>query len=324
MIVESAYRPASWLPNAHLMTLWPVYMRPYPRLRVRAERWEREDGDFNDLAWVGDEAPADAPIVIVFHGLQGSIDASKYVRGVLAQTAARGWRGVLMHFRGCSGEPNRLPRAYHSGETEDPRAFVAEVRRRFPEAPLFAVGFSLGANVLLKLLGEDEDATPLTAASAVCAPMLLGPCSARMKKGVSRMYGEYLLRDLKVSLRKKRERMPILPGVDPRRIRTLWDFDEYVTAPLHGFTGAEDYYARCSCRPFLRSIRRPTYILHAADDPLMTRAVIPTEGELSDQVRLEVSPTGGHVAFVAGPSPRSASYYAEDQTLAWFEGFVTR
>lgn len=286
----------------HAMTIWPAIGRGRIPLATRAERFELPDGDFVDLAWIG-EPDSRAPVTAIFHGLEGSIDSS-YVRGIGRAIAARGWRAVLMHFRGCSGEPNRLPRGYHAGDTADVRVFLAELRRRYPEAPLGAVAYSLGGNVLLKYLGEEGAAGVLDAAVAVSVPMMLSPCSQRLQRGFSRVYDRWLLTSLKAHVRRKRDRMPHAVPLDDRvlgRIQTLWDFDEHITGPVHGFAGAEDYYARSSSRPFLARIAIPTTIIQAKDDPFMTEAVLPEARELSAAVTLELSEHGGHVGFVSGP-----------------------
>jgi uncharacterized protein len=284
------------------MTIWPAVLRRRVPLVTRTERFELPDGDYVDLAWVGDPDPA-APVVAIFHGLEGSID-SGYVRGVLQAIAARGWRGVLMHFRGCSGEPNRLARGYHAGDTGDARVFLAELKRRYPRAPLGAVAYSLGGNMLLKYLGEEGPDSIVDAAIAVSAPMLLSPCAARLQRGFSRVYDRWLLTSLKAHVRRKRDLFVHAVPLDDAvlaKIKTLWDFDEKITGPVHGFLGAEDYYAKSSSLPYLAKIEVPTTILQARDDPFMSDAVIPSEGDLSAAVTLELSEQGGHVGFVSGP-----------------------
>lgn len=264
------------------------------------------DGDFIDIDWLGDRGP----IVIVLHGLTGSSD-SHYARGILRAAARQGWRGALMHFRGCSGEPNRLLRSYHAGDTADLRFFVELLRRREPQTPLAAVGYSLGGNVLLKWLGEQGSNAPLRAAVAVSVPFDLAAATERLMQGFSRIYELHLLRSLQVAITQKREVVE-LPWDQSMvaGIASLREFDERVTAPLHGFLGADDYYARSSCRAFLPRIAVPTLILHAADDPFMPRSVIPGEKELSSYTTLELSPHGGHVGFISG-SLRAPRFWLE-------------
>lgn len=318
--MSSAYRPARWLPGPHAMTIYPALFRPRVPLSSRLERFELPDGDFVDLAWVGDPPP-EAPVVAVFHGLEGSLESS-YVRGILSVLAAHGWRAVLMHFRGCSGEPNRLPRTYHAGETEDPRAFLRALRARYPEAPLAAIAYSLGGNILLKYLGEEGAACGLAAAVAVSVPMMLSPCSRRLQRGFSRVYDRWLLHSLKAHTRRKRGGVDEgLDLSDPAlaRNRNLWQFDDRITGPLHGFAGAEAYYQACSSRPFLRQIGCPTLIIQAKDDPFMSPEVIPRADELSPSVRLELSEAGGHVGFVSGPV-RRPEYWLEQRIPSFLAG----
>lgn len=313
-IATADYRPAWWLPGPHLMTIFPALFRRATCPPARAERIELPDGDFVDLAWVGD-GRRDAPLVLVLHGLEGSIQ-SPYVRGILGALDARGWRAVLLHFRGTSGTPNRLARAYHSGDTGDVRFVLGALAARGERVDA-AVGYSLGGNVLLKLLGEDREASPLRAAVAVSAPLLLAPCADRLRRGASRGYDQLLLSSLVARLGEKERRLGLTP-IPRERLRSIRDFDEHVTAPLHGFLGADDYYARSSSRPFLRHVARPTLILHAVDDPFMTPEVIPTTEELSPWVRLELSARGGHVGFVEGTNPLRPRYWLDARIPAFF------
>jgi hypothetical protein len=287
-IVPSAFRPAWWLPGPHLQTLWPrVARQPVPP-PVRCERLELPDGDFVDLAWT----LGSGPLVAVFHGLQGSLQ-SPYAAGVLGALDRAGMRAVLMHFRGCSGAPNRLARAYHSGDTGDIGHLMAQVR------PQAAVGFSLGGNALLKYLGEQGDACGLQAAVAVSPPLVLSVGADRLRQGFSRLYQHHLLDLLKAAAQAKS--VPLPPGIDRARMRAardFWQFDDAWTAPLHGFADVHQYYAQSSARPFLRHIAVPTQVLHSRDDPFYTPAVLPDAGELSPQVTLELSERGGHVGFV--------------------------
>ncbi len=295
MIAQSDFRPPAWLRNAHLQTLAASQLRPSPRIRVRRERVELPDGDFLDLDWAGEGR---RPLLLVLHGLTGSI-RSKYARGLIKCLLKEGWRAVFMHFRGASGEPNRLPRSYHSGETGDLDFIVHLLRRREPDTPLAVAGYSVGGNVLLKWLGERSAAAPVFAAVAVSVPFDLSATVARMQCGMSRLYQWYLLRSLRAATRLK---LP-LPGLrtmtELRRLQTFMAFDDCLTAPLHGFRDAADYYRRASSRPWLTRIRVPTLIVQALDDPFMDVAAIPGPEEAPDPIRLELSPHGGHVAFIA-------------------------
>lgn len=315
MIDPPPFRPAWWLPGPHAQTLWPVLFRRRPRLALRRERLELADGDFLDLDWTPGER---GPIVLVLHGLEGSSD-SHYARGLLATVIRHGWRGVVMHFRGCSGQPNRRAQRYCAADTVDIAYVVDSLRRREPDAPLAAVGYSLGGNVLLKWLGSAGADVPLCAAVAVSIPFLLDDTAQRLQQGFSRLYQLHLLRALKRGYRNKfRQRTdgPV-PLRELATIRDFYGFDDRITAPLHGYAGVHDYYARASCRPDLRQIRIPTLILHALDDPFMRPETAPTASELSPSVRLELSSGGGHVGFVAGPWPWRADYWLERRIPAF-------
>jgi len=221
-----------------------------------------------------------------------------------------------MHFRGCSGEPNRLRRSYHSGETGDITHVVGELRRRYPATPLAGLGYSLGGNVLLKWLGETGPDNPLTTAVAVSVPLRLERAADRLEHGASRLYKANLLHSLRGSIRRKfanGELTPPLALHELRRLHSFRAFDDAVTAPLHGFADASDYYTRASSRPFLRHIRVPTLILQAADDPFLTPDALPGERELSPAVTLELATSGGHVGFVAGRWPWRPHYWLEQR-----------
>jgi hypothetical protein len=284
-------------------------------LRLEPERLELPDGDFLDLAWGG---PAAGPVVILLHGLEGSL-RSHYAAGLIALLSRRGFRALFLHFRNTR-EPNRLPRSYHSGETGDLAHVIAHVTTRTGRAPFAAVGYSLGGNVLLKWLGEAGEDAPLETAVAVSVPFDLSEAADRMERGASRLYQWRLVESLRRSYRRKFARMPSPLAVDLRRLRTFRQFDEAVTAPLHGFAGVDDYYGRSSSRPYLARIRVPTLILHARDDPFMWPHTPPTSAQLSPSVRLELSKHGGHVGFVTGRWPWRARWWLEERIGAHLDG----
>jgi len=314
-----SFKPAWWLPSAHLQTVWPTLMRRKPVVALRRERWELPDGDFLDLDWT----PADSgPIVIVLHGLEGSA-SSPYARGILHTIDAWGWRGLLMHFRGCSGEPNRLPRTYHSGETSDLDALVARIGTQYPGEPLAVIGYSVGGNVLLKWLGETGNGTHIRCAVAVSVPFDLHGAADRLERGVSRLYQWWLLSKLRASLQRK-ARLRLLPHAvgDLSRLHTFRAWDDRVTAPLHGFSGVEEYYTLASSRQYLKDIQTPTLILHARDDPFMTPEVIPGPSELSPPVTFELSERGGHVGFISGNIPGRPRYWLEDRIPRFLQAYL--
>ncbi|MCC7411233.1 MAG: hydrolase [Gammaproteobacteria bacterium] len=320
-IVASTFEPAWWLPGPHAQTLWPVLARRKVRTRLRRERLELPDGDFVDLDWAG---PDDATVVALFHGLEGNA-ASAYAAGLLEALARRGRRAVLMHFRGCSGEPNRNPRSYHSGDTGDIAFLIATLARRSAGRPVAAVGYSLGGNALLKYLGERGADAGIAAAVAVSVPFDLLDAATRLERGFSRLYQRRLLAGLKG---KVRTRAGVLAGrIDLLRAATastFREFDDVVTAPLHGFAGADDYYRRSSSRHYLHGISVPTLLLHARDDPFMTPAAIPPASALAPPVELELSAHGGHVGFVTGRIPGYAHYWLESRIPAFLDRFVDK
>jgi predicted alpha/beta-fold hydrolase len=288
-------------------------------VETRRERVELPDGDFLDLDWVNHRpAASEPPIVLVIHGLEGSL-RSRYAAGIMRTLARQGLQPVLMNLRGCSGEPNRLPRRYHSGETGDLAYVVDLLQGRYPGRPIAAIGYSLGGNMLLKWLGETGRHNPLATAVAVSVPFDLERSSERLRQGFSRLYAWALLRSLKHSIVEKLNRFSL--PLTTRQLRAIGDFqefDELITAPLHGFDGAHDYYQRASSRQYLNNIDIPTLVLHSRDDPFLYPDALPNGNEISDQVQLELTRGGGHVGFVTG-SPWAPRYWLEERIPAWLQ-----
>lgn len=309
----NVFKPAWWLRNAHLQTIWPVLLRQHElKSKLERERIELPDGDFIDIDWINKDK--EGPMVLILHGFEGSIN-SHYARGILNVINDGGLRAAFMYFRGCSGEPNRLTRGYHSGETHDV-AFVTKVLgERKENKQMVAVGYSLGGNILLKWMGETGRKNPLLAAVAISVPFELHKAADRIQKGFSRFYQWYLLRCVQDRLTQKFQ--SIKPSPDNLDSITtagnIRDFDNAYTAPLHGFQDADDYYSTTSSRRYLRTIKVPTLILHAKDDPFMTEDVIPSPEELSPSVILEVTEGGGHVGFVSGKYPWRPEYWLEQR-----------
>lgn len=314
MLVTSQFQPAPYLRNPHLQTVFASSVRRPPPLETRRERVDLPDSDFLDLEWLPNGPnTGQKPIVIVLHGLTGSLE-SKYARGLLGRIQAMGWRGLLMLFRGASEEPNRLPRGYHSGETGDFNFVVNMLARRFPDADLAAVGYSLGGNVLLKWLGEQGSNSPLAAAAAVSVPFELAPCAHAINQGLSRAYQAHLLGGMRSMAAQKFARIePPFPLPDLASLKDFYAFDDAITAPLNGFSSVDEYYEQSSSRQFLGSIATPTLIIHAEDDPFMTPAIIPTAQELSPVTRLELSAHGGHVGFVSADRFGRPEYWLESR-----------
>lgn len=315
------FKPAWWLPSSHLQTIWPVLCRSDIKdLALERERLELPDGDFIDLDWVGRNKTG--PLVLILHGLEGSID-SHYAKGMLARIAAESWRGVFMHFRGCSGEPNRLPRTYHSGDTADVNYVVHTILKREPATRIASIGYSLGGNVLLKWLGETGQNNPLKAAIAISVPFELLKASIHIRHGFSKFYQWYFIRCLRDRLSRKFKSKPA--PLDPsimNDLHTMYDFDDKITAPLHGFSGVREYYTTASSRQYLRQIRIPTLILHAKDDPFMSEDVIPKENELSPEIILELTDYGGHVGFVSGKYPWRPQYWLEERVPEYLHSYL--
>lgn len=299
-----AYRPPPWLPGGHAQTLYPLLIRPRPPA-YRRERWTTPDGDFIDLDWTPDAPRPTRPLTVLFHGLEGS-SRSHYAASLMRALAARGEAGVVVHFRGCSGAPNRLPRAYHSGDSDEIDWILRRLHAHHPASRRHAVGVSLGGNALLKWLGERGAAAGqlLDAAAAVCAPLDLAACGHQLARGFNRVYTRHFLSTLKAGAAARLQRFPGL--YDARRLagaNTLFAFDDLVTAPLHGFAGADDYWRRASSKPWLPAIALPTLLINPLNDPFLPRTALPGRNAVSARVKLDYPDAGGHVGFVTGPLP---------------------
>ena len=320
MITTSTFKPAWWLRNRHAQTIWPSLFRQRPAITLHRERLELPDGDFLDLDWTED---APGPIVLLMHGLEGN-DQSHYAKSLLKHLSQHGYRAVIMYFRGCNGEVNRLPRAYHSGETGDVSYVVSQLVARFPKRSIYAIGISLGGNVLLKWLGESKHENPLRAAVAVSVPFDLANAAEQLNQSGSRIYQRHLLDKLQASLNQRLKHMSLPIDKDKAlHCKTIREYDDLVTAPLHGFIDAGDYYQRSSSRYYLSTIETPTLILHAKDDPFMTLEAIPSAHELSKHVKLELSEHGGHVGFISGRLPFRADYWLEQRINQFLEEQTT-
>jgi predicted alpha/beta-fold hydrolase len=314
---EHTYRPAWWVPGPHAQTLWGKFARRRPVLPLRTERWTTPDGDFIDLVRL--DAEADQPRLFLLHGLEGTI-RSHYVGGLLQAARQRGWGADLLIFRSCGDEPNRAKRFYHSGETTDLEFAVDRLITEYPSANLVFCGVSLGGNVLLKWLGEGGDSLSprIRAAVAISVPFDLERGSRHISRGFSRIYERHFLRTLRA---KALVKLRSYPGLfdEPAlvRARTLYDFDDAVTAPVHGFRNAHDYYAQSSSLAYLLRIRRPTLLLSSKDDPFLPSEVLNEVSEVArgnPYLTLDFTERGGHVGFVGG-TPWHPDYYAERRTV---------
>ncbi len=322
---ESAtFVPMRGVSNRHLQTMLPRLIRRKVLFTPVWQRLDLPDDDFVDLAWSEDPLQAQhKPRLVVFHGLEGSLH-SPYAHGLIQAAKARGWLGVVMHFRGCSGEPNRQKRIYHSGETEDGTWFLRWLAETHGPAPTAAVGYSLGGNMLACLLAKEGDTVPLDAAAIVSAPFMLEHCSYHMDKGFSRVYQRYLLNLLKANAARKLKAYPDTLPVSLRqlkKVRRLREFDDLITAKIHGFADAIDYYRQCSAMPLLSKITKPVLIIHAKDDPFMDHHSIPAQAFLPANVQYQLTEPGGHVGFVGG-TLRRPKMWLETRIPDWLTTYL--
>jgi uncharacterized protein len=317
--LRAPYRAPAWLPGGHAQTIYAAKSVPHSKVHYWRERWETPDYDFIDLDWVDTpdhalqlEQQDDTPLIVLFHGLEGSSD-SHYARALMHAVNANEGRGVVVHFRGCSGEVNRLPRAYHSGDSAE----MDWILRRFRatrSGPIFVAGVSIGGNVLLKWLGEQGTAARdvITSAAAISVPMDLAATSDALAQGVNRIYTHHFLATLKAKTLVKLKRYQTLCDLPRMRAaRTLREFDEVVTAPLHGFNGAADYYRQASCKPLLGAIATPTLIINARNDPFLPARCLPAPEEVSADIQLDLPEAGGHVGFVSGRFPGNIDWLTQ-------------
>jgi uncharacterized protein len=329
VIPDPEFRPAWWLPGPHLQTAWGRVVRSRRQVAFLREVLETPDGDELLLDHVAG-APG-SPRLLVLHGLEGS-SYSAYAQGFLAAARRRGWRGTALNFRSCARDParlsrmlpNRRPRLYHSGETSDLDFVVASLAVREPEAPLFAVGVSLGGNVLLKWLGENPRQRSIAAAAAISTPYDLGAGSRHLETLAGGVYVRGFLATLKPKAFDVARRFPEAAArLDLGRVvrsRTFREFDDAATGPLHGFACAEDYYGRSSSLKFIGRIQTPTLCLSSEDDPFVPARVLPrVRAAASAAVTLVITRRGGHIGFVSGPAPWRATYRAEEETIRWLE-----
>jgi predicted alpha/beta-fold hydrolase len=309
-ILRAPYRAPWWLPGGHAQTVYAALAAPRPRVAYRRERWDTPDGDFIDLDWVQDQDRGSriqdrgqTPLVVLFHGLEGS-SQSHYALALMAEVARRGWRGVVVHFRGCAGEPNRLPRAYHSGDSTEIDWVLRRLRTEHPL--LYAVGVSLGGNALLKWLGEAGASARevVDRAAAISAPVDLMAAGNALDRGFNLLYVRHFLSSMKGKSLAKLARYPgLYEAARVRAARTLRAFDDLVTAPLHGFRNTDDYWTRASAKPWLAGIEVPVLMLNARNDPYLPARFLPAPHEVAPSVVLEKPSSGGHVGFVSGRFP---------------------
>ena len=325
MTAVPPYRPAWFVPGRHFRTLWGKLLRRRPHVATTVERWQTPDDDV--LAVHRLRGAPGSPLLVLLHGLEGSPD-SHYARGVLARAQERRWSAAALVFRTCGGEMNHTRRFYHSGETTDLDFVIRRLTSEMPNVPIVLAGFSLGGNVLLKWLGEQGTEVPsaVRAAAAVSVPYDLARGSRYINRGFSRVYERHFLRSLVRKAGEKRQRFPdIAPAAHLPALRTMWDFDDAVTAPVHGFRDASDYYERSSSLHWLDRIRTPTLLVSAADDPFLPREVLDevrAAARSNPALHCEFPEQGGHVGFIAGNLPWRPLYWAEWRVIEFLSSHV--
>ena len=312
-ILNSTFKPAWWLKSPHLQTLWSTFFKRLPELDLNKHRIELEDGDFIDLVT---NQLRGKPIVLIMHGLEGSL-SSHYVKPLIQRLDDAGYGAVFMHFRGCSGEVNRTDRSYHSGDTADLDAVITAIKQYYHQDIFAVIGFSLGGNVLLKWLGEKGEEAKTQTSIAVSVPFQLADAGDRLEKSFSRVYQKHLISRCQQKYRDKFSERHSPLNVDIDQLNTFFLFDDQITAPLHGFSGADEYYKKCSSRQFLKHIKKPTLVIHSKDDPFMWEHTVPSADELSESIHLELSEHGGHVGFIGGKSPFHAEYWVDQRIVEW-------
>ncbi|WP_250450430.1 hydrolase [Caballeronia sp. ATUFL_M2_KS44] len=320
------YSAPRWLPTAHAQTIVPALFGRKPAVRYRRERWDTPDGDFIELDWLAhastDVAPT-APLLVLFHGLEGSSD-SHYARAMMAAAEARGWHGVVPHFRSCSGPLNLLPRFYHLADSAEVDWILRRLREQHA-GPIVAAGVSLGGNVLLRWLCErGTDASIIHAAAAISAPLDVHAGGHAISQGFGMVYTRSFLKSLK---KKALAKLVQYPGLYDRHAvlaaRTLYEFDNVVTAPLHGFRDTNHYWSAATTRAHLTRIEVPALVLNARNDPFLPESALPSQADVSARVTLDQPNHGGHVGFMTGPFPGRIDWLSQ-RVAGYLEHFLPR
>lgn len=319
--MTTTFTPGILLKNAHIQTMLPAYLKKQQHIDTIEEIVQLPDDDFVELAWT--EKPTQdnqKPIVILLHGLEGSIN-SHYIKGFLAALKTHHYIGVLMHFRNCGQYRNRKPASYHSGATDDFRFVLHLLHERYQQRSFLSIGFSLGGNVLTKYLGEEADQALLDAAAVISAPLDLAACSQKLNTGFSRIYQHYLLKSLKKqAVHKITSRQIIhLSTTELENIQTIWAFDEKITAPLNHFKNAADYYHQCSGKNFIPSITVPTLFIQALDDPFLSTPQFSPQVMNAHHLTIETTQHGGHIGFLSGYNPLNPTFWLEQRVLRYLK-----
>lgn len=321
------YSAPIWLPGGNAQTIYPYLFKPKKLINYRRERWELNDGDFIDIDWM--DGKTNAPLVIFFHGLEGDSN-SHYVLSMMAALQTEGWRGAIIHFRGCSGEPNRLQRAYHAGDSTEINWMLQRIHQQNAlsesNQTIFTVGVSLGGNALLKWLGEQGDNAHqlVTAAATISVPLDLVAAGAALDMGFNKLYTHHFLSSLKQKALQKLERFPgLFDKKAITRCNSIYQFDNLVTAPLHGFRNTDEYWQKSSSKPWLKHIQVPTLVINARNDPFMPASALPSQNEVSPAVTLEFPDEGGHAGFIHEAFPGKLTWLPE-RILGFFIEFQNK
>jgi uncharacterized protein len=299
--MQASYRSPWWLKGRHLQTIYPATWMQVPSISYKRERWSTPDEDFIELDWI--DGRADKPLVVLLHGLEGSSN-SHYAKRIMSAVQQQGWRGVVIHFRGCGGSPNLLPRSYHCGDSAE----IDWILKRFRQheyGDVYALGVSLGGNALLKWLGEQRlQANRVIHKAAAISTSLDLPVTGRvLGQGFNRFYSRLFLNTLQSKAFALIKRHGLDFDTDSiMRADNLWDYDNLFTAPLHGFKDADDYWQQANCRPYLKKISLPTLLINARNDPFLPEHCLPTADEISEQVYCEFPTDGGHAGFATNNS----------------------
>ena len=315
-----SYQSPDWLPGSHAQTIFPFLFRSPEPIFYQRQKIETPDGDFLHIDWVN--TTSKSPLVVLLHGLEGSSN-SHYSRALMAKIKHIGWAGCIVHFRGCSGLPNRLPRAYHSGDSNELEWLIPELKKMCL-GPMFVVGYSLGGNVLLNWLGKPgyQNISTINAAVSISAPYDLVVAGNRLSQGINKIYGGHFLRTLKrKALRKIVSHRLDISQESIKACRTLKEFDNRFTAPIHGFNGVADYWSRASSKPFLSSIKNSTLIIHAENDPFLSGLELKTLTRENDHITLNLTKCGGHVGYISGTFPGHIEWLPE-QITKYFMDFL--
>lgn len=328
MFHSNNFQPARLLSNAHVQTMGAKCFNRSDNITTINETLELPDGDFVDLAWT--EIPSThntKPIVVLLHGLHGS-KHSHYIKSMFKALTLKGCIAVLIHFRGCSGRANRLAHSYHSGYTNDIKYFTEQLKLRYTQCKFAVIGYSLGGNVLAKYLAEVQH-SPYVCATIVCAPLHLASCSTKINKGLSKIYQKYLM-DMLKSTTEEKIKLGLITHISSnelKQLKTLWDFDDKVTAPLNGFTSAEHYYSESSGLYALPNITKPCLVIHAKDDPFLSHDKIinilnSDIKHLPQNIRFEISEHGGHVGFLAEKKRCKPEYWLDTRVPQFLQDFL--